>query len=342
VAAALAAGNTVIAKPAEQTPLIAARAVRHLLEAGIPDDVLAFLPGTGETIGARLVGDGRVNGVAFTGSTETAQAINRALAARDGPIARLIAETGGQNAMVVDSSALPEQVVRDVVTSAFLSTGQRCSALRILLVQEDVADRMLAMLAGAMAELRIGDPTMIGTDVGPVIDADALAMLEDYAATLARNHHVIAQASLPEGLPKGHWFPPVALEIGLDAIPPREIFGPVLHVVRYRAEDLDRALDAVAATGYGLTLGIHSRLQSTWTRVRERLRVGNTYVNRSMIGAVVGSQPFGGEGLSGTGPKAGGPHYLAGFAIERTLSVNITAMGGNPALLAALDREEDD
>ncbi|MGE0651974.1 MAG: bifunctional proline dehydrogenase/L-glutamate gamma-semialdehyde dehydrogenase PutA [Alphaproteobacteria bacterium] len=342
VAAALAAGNAVIAKPAEQTPLIAARAVRHLLDAGVPADVLAFLPGSGETVGARIVGDLRIQGVAFTGSTETAQAINRALAARDGPIARLIAETGGQNAMIVDSSALPEQVVRDVVSSAFLSAGQRCSALRILLVQEDVADRMLAMLAGAMAELRIGDPAMIDTDVGPVIDADALAMLEDYAATLARNHHVIARVPLPDGLPKGHWFPPVAIEIGLDAIPPREIFGPVLHVVRYRADDLDRALDAVAATGYGLTLGIHSRLESTWTRVRRRLRVGNTYVNRSMTGAVVGSQPFGGEGLSGTGPKAGGHHYLAGFALERTLSVNITAMGGNPALLAALDEGEEE
>jgi RHH-type proline utilization regulon transcriptional repressor/proline dehydrogenase/delta 1-pyrroline-5-carboxylate dehydrogenase len=342
VAAALAAGNAVIAKPAEQTPLIAARAVRHLHEAGVPGDVLAFLPGTGEGVGARIVRDGRVNGVAFTGSTETAQAINRSLAARDGPIARLIAETGGQNAMIVDSSALPEQVVRDVVTSAFLSTGQRCSALRTLLIQEDVADRMLAMLAGATAELRVGDPAMIDTDVGPVIDADALAMLEDYAAAMARKHHVIARVPLPEGLSKGHWFPPVAIEIGLDALPPREIFGPVLHVVRYRAEDLDCVLDAVAAIGYGLTLGIHSRLESTWTRVRKRLRVGNTYVNRSMIGAVVGSQPFGGEGLSGTGPKAGGPHYLVGFALERTLSVNITAMGGNPALLAALDAGEDD
>jgi RHH-type proline utilization regulon transcriptional repressor/proline dehydrogenase/delta 1-pyrroline-5-carboxylate dehydrogenase len=342
VAAALAAGNAVIAKPAEQTPLIAARAVRHLLEAGVPGEVLAFLPGPGESIGARIVGDRRVNGVAFTGSTETAQAINRVLAARDGPIARLIAETGGQNAMIVDSSALPEQVVRDVVTSAFLSAGQRCSALRLLIVQEDVADRMLAMLAGAMAELRIGDPAMIATDVGPVIDADALSMLEDYAAALARNHRVIARVPLPEGLLKGHWFQPVAIDIGLDALPPREVFGPILHVVRYRADDLDRALDAVAATGYGLTLGIHSRLESTWTRVRKRLRVGNTYINRSMIGAAVGSQPFGGEGLSGTGPKAGGPRYLTGFALERTLSVNITAMGGNPALLAALDEDEAD
>jgi RHH-type proline utilization regulon transcriptional repressor/proline dehydrogenase/delta 1-pyrroline-5-carboxylate dehydrogenase len=340
VAAALAAGNAVIAKPAEQTPLIAGRAIGHLLAAGIPDEVLAFLPGTGDSVGARIVADRRISGVAFTGSTETAQAINRALAARDGPIARLIAETGGQNAMIVDSSALPEQVVRDVVTSAFLSAGQRCSALRLLMVQEDVADRMLAMLAGAVVELRLGDPAMIATDVGPVIDAGALAMLENYAATLARNHHVIARVPLPEGLPKGHWFRPVAIEIGLDAIPPQEVFGPVLHVVRYRADDLDRALDAVAATGYGLTLGIHSRLEATWARVRRRLRVGNTYINRSMIGAAVGSQPFGGEGLSGTGPKAGGPHYLAGFALERTLSVNITAMGGNPDLLAALDEDD--
>ena len=336
VSAALAAGNAVVAKPAEQTPLVAARVVGHLIAQGVPAEALALLPGEGARIGGRLVADPRVDGVAFTGSTETAAAINRTLAARDGPIVPLIAETGGQNAMVVDSSALPEQVVADVIRSAFLSAGQRCSALRILLVQDDVADRIIDMLAGAMAELVVGDPGMIRTDIGPVIDAEALAGLEAYLRRLQRTARLIARVPLPDGLPPGHWFAPAAYEIGATRIPQREVFGPILHVLRYPAEGLEEALDGVAATGYGLTLGIHSRIEATWAAVRARVPAGNAYVNRAMTGAVVGSQPFGGEGLSGTGPKAGGPHYLLRFAVERTLSVNTTAGGGNASLFASL------
>jgi RHH-type proline utilization regulon transcriptional repressor/proline dehydrogenase/delta 1-pyrroline-5-carboxylate dehydrogenase len=336
VIAALAAGNAVIAKPAEETPLIAARAVAHLHAAGVPGDALALTPGGG-AVGARLVADHRVDGVAFTGSTETARAINQALAARDGPIPVLIAETGGLNAMVVDSSALTEQVVGDVIASAFLSAGQRCSALRILLLQDDVADRVIEMLAGAMAELSIGDPAMIATDIGPVINVAAHEMLEAHDRHLARRGTCIARASLPADLAPGHWFPPVAYEVGLGEIPVREVFGPILHVVRFAEPELEAALDAVADTGYGLTLGIHSRTDATVARVRARLGVGNTYVNRAMTGAVVGSQPFGGEGLSGTGPKAGGPHYLLRFATERTLTVNTAAAGGNAALFASLE-----
>jgi RHH-type proline utilization regulon transcriptional repressor/proline dehydrogenase/delta 1-pyrroline-5-carboxylate dehydrogenase len=337
VAGALAAGNAVIAKPAEQTPLIAARAIGHLIEAGVPAGAIALLPGPGAVVGARLTNDPRIDGVAFTGSTETAALINRALAARDGPIAPLIAETGGQNAMIVDSSALAEQVVADVVRSAFLSAGQRCSALRVLLLQDDIAGRTMEMLSGAMAELVIGDPAALATDVGPVIDADALETLDAHARRMERAARLIARAPLPAGLPRGHWFRPVAFEITRDQIPKREVFGPILHVLRYDWDELDAALDAIAATGYGLTLGIHSRIEATWARVRARIPAGNAYVNRSMTGAVVGSQPFGGEGLSGTGPKAGGPHYLPRFAVERTLSVNTAAAGGNASLLASLE-----
>ena len=337
VAAALAAGNAVIAKPAEQTPLIAARAVSHLIAAGVPGAALALLPGPGARIGGRLIDDQRIRGVAFTGSTETAELISRGLAARGGGIVPLIAETGGQNAMIADSSALPEQVVEDVVRSAFLSAGQRCSALRILLLQADVADRITNMLAGAMAELVVGDPGLIATDVGPIIDSDAQAALVAYERGLEARARPIARAPLPKRLQRGHWFAPVAYEIGLDDIPEREVFGPILHVVRYSAGHLDEALDRIAATGYGLTLGIHSRIEATWARVRARIAAGNCYVNRAMTGAVVGSQPFGGEGLSGTGPKAGGPHYLPRFAVERTLSVNTAAAGGNASLFASLE-----
>lgn len=340
ITGALAAGNAVIAKPAEQTPLIAARAVDHLIAAGVAEEAIALLPGPGERVGAALVRDPRIAGVAFTGSTETAAAINRALAARDGPIVPFIAETGGQNAMIADSSALPEQVVKDVIGSAFLSAGQRCSALRILLLQEEVADRIIDMLAGAMKELTIGDPGMIGTDVGPVIDADAKKSLEDYGGRLGNRGRLLARAPLPEGLPRGHWVQPVAFEIDPGDIPEREVFGPILHVARFPAGRMDEALDRVAATGYGLTLGIHSRIESTWARVRRRIPVGNTYVNRGMTGAVVASQPFGGERLSGTGPKAGGPHYLPRFAVERAVTVNTAAAGGNAALFASLDASE--
>jgi RHH-type proline utilization regulon transcriptional repressor/proline dehydrogenase/delta 1-pyrroline-5-carboxylate dehydrogenase len=334
VTAALAAGNAVVAKPAEQTPLVAERAVALLREAGVPAEVSQIVTGTGEAVGAPLVRHPSVAGVVFTGSCETARTINQALAARDGPIVPLIAETGGLNAMVVDSSALPEQVVADTLASAFQSAGQRCSALRILLVQEDAAPRILEMLAGAMAELAVGDPGLPETDVGPVIDDRAKRTLEAHIAHLHERGRLLAVATLPAAAAHGSFVAPVAFDLAPDALPDREVFGPVLHVVRWRAGELERVLDVVAATGYGLTLGIHTRIERFVERVRARLRVGNTYVNRNMIGAVVGVQPFGGEGLSGTGPKAGGPHYLQRFALERTLAVNTAAAGGNAALLA--------
>jgi RHH-type transcriptional regulator, proline utilization regulon repressor / proline dehydrogenase / delta 1-pyrroline-5-carboxylate dehydrogenase len=334
IAAALAAGNAVVAKPAEQTPLTAAAAVHHLLAAGIPGDVLHLLPGPGETVGAALVGDRRVAGVAFTGSTETARAINRALAAREGPIVPLIAETGGQNAMIVDSSALPEQVVLDVLTSAFDSAGQRCSALRLLYLQQDIAERLLAMLAGAMAELRIGDPALFATDIGPVIDEGARQDLEGHAEQMAREGRLLFRCPLPPASRHGTFFAPRVFEIDSARRLEREVFGPILHVVRWPVGRLDRMLDEIAATGYALTLGIHSRIDSTVRHILARLGIGNSYVNRNMIGAVIGAQPFGGERLSGTGPKAGGPRYMERFAVERTLSVDTTAAGGNATLLS--------
>ncbi len=334
VAAALAAGNAVIAKPAEQTPLIATAAVRVLLDAGVPPGALALLPGDGETVGAPLVADARIAGVCFTGSTAVAKAIQRSLAARDGPIATLIAETGGINALIADSSALPEQLVQDVLASAFNSAGQRCSALRVLLVQEDIAERVLTMLAGATQTLMLGDPGELSTDIGPVIDEAALAALQSHAQWLANanNAGLIGNACLPDRLNKGLYFAPLACEIGSLAVLREEVFGPILHLVRYREKDLDRVVDAINAKGYGLTLGIHSRIDATVRRIVARARVGNIYVNRNLIGAVVGSQPFGGEGLSGTGPKAGGPHYLLRFATERTLAINSAAAGGNARL----------
>jgi RHH-type proline utilization regulon transcriptional repressor/proline dehydrogenase/delta 1-pyrroline-5-carboxylate dehydrogenase len=334
LSAALAAGNAVIAKPAEQTPLIATRAVEILHRAGVPGDVLHLLPGDGPGVGAPLVADPRVTGVAFTGSTETAQGINRALAARSGPLATLIAETGGQNVMLVDSSALPEQVVRDVLISSFQSAGQRCSALRILCVQEDIAGKLLEMLAGAMAELRVGDPGLLSTDIGPVIDGEAKAMLDAHAARMMREGKLIYQVGLGPDSAEGCFVAPRAFEIDRLERLQREVFGPILHVVRFRQDRLDQILDSIDGLGYGLTLGIHSRIDATVRHIHERLRIGNTYVNRNMIGAVVGVQPFGGERLSGTGPKAGGPHYLPRFATERTLSVDTTAAGGNASLLS--------
>ena len=334
IAAALAAGNAVVAKPAEQTPLTAAAAVRLLHQAGIPGDVLHLLPGTGEAVGAPLVADPRVAGVAFTGSTETARLINLELARRPGPIVPLIAETGGQNAMIVDSSALAEQVVVDVLTSAFESAGQRCSSLRLLYVQADIADRLLAMLTGAMAELTIGDPALLATDVGPVIDEPAREPLERHAARMAREGRLLYQCALPAGTEHGTFFAPRAFEIDSANRLDREVFGPILHVVRWSAGGLDQVLDEIEATGYGLTSGIHSRIDENVRHILGRLRSGNNYVNRNMIGAVVGVQPFGGERLSGTGPKAGGPHYLHRFATERTVSTDTTAAGGNATLLS--------
>jgi RHH-type transcriptional regulator, proline utilization regulon repressor / proline dehydrogenase / delta 1-pyrroline-5-carboxylate dehydrogenase len=337
IAAALAAGNAVVAKPAEQTPLTAAAAVRLLHRAGIPGDVLHLLPGTGETVGAALVADPRVSGVAFTGSTDTAQQINLALAQRPGPLVPLVAETGGQNAMIVDSSALAEQVVADVLVSAFDSAGQRCSSLRLLYVQADIAPRLIDMLRGAMAELRVGDPALVATDVGPVIDEPARRALDQHAARIGREGRLLYQCALPSGCAHGTFFAPRAFEIEGAQQLDREVFGPILHVVRWPADRLDRVLAEIDATGYGLTAGIHSRIDENIRYIRDRLRVGNIYVNRNMIGAVVGVQPFGGERLSGTGPKTGGPHYLERFALERTVSTDITAAGGNATLLSLAD-----
>jgi len=332
--AALAAGNTVIAKPAEQTPLIAAKAVELLYQAGIPKNVLHLLPGDGPSVGAPLVSDPRIAGVAFTGSTETAKAINLALANRTGAIIPLIAETGGQNAMIVDSTALPEQVVKDAVFSAFRSAGQRCSALRVLFVQDDIADKLIEMLAGATQELSVGDPAFLSSDVGPVIDEDARRLLVAHAERMDREGKLLCQVKLHDDCVKGTYFAPRAYEIDNLAMLEREVFGPILHVIRYPANELDKVLDAIGNTGYGLTLGIHSRIDSTHRYIHNRLRVGNTYVNRNQIGATVGVQPFGGEGLSGTGPKAGGPRYLHRFAVERTLTIDTTAAGGNAALMS--------
>jgi RHH-type proline utilization regulon transcriptional repressor/proline dehydrogenase/delta 1-pyrroline-5-carboxylate dehydrogenase len=334
VTAALAAGNAVIAKPAEQTPLIAAAAVRLLQDAGVPSDALHLLPGDGPTVGAPLVADPRIAGVAFTGSTETARGINQSLAARSGPIVPLIAETGGQNVMIVDSSALPEQVVRDVLISSFQSAGQRCSALRVLFVQDDIAEKLEEMLIGAMAELTVGDPALLATDVGPVIDEAAKETLEAHAQRMAHEGELLHCVQPGPGTEHGSFVAPRAFRIDRLARLEREVFGPILHVIRWQADRLDQVLEAVNATGYGLTLGIHSRIDSTVAYIHERLRVGNAYVNRNMIGAVVGVQPFGGEGLSGTGPKAGGPRYLHRFATERTLTIDTTAAGGNASLLS--------
>ena len=334
IAAALAAGNAVLAKPAEQTPLIATRAVQILLEAGVPAGALHLLPGDGASVGARIVSDLRVAGVAFTGSTETAKAIHRSLANRGGPIPVLIAETGGQNAMIVDSSALPEQVVMDVVQSGFNSAGQRCSALRALFVQEEIASRVAELLAGYMEELRIGDPMLLSTDVGPVIDEDARKMLQEHADAIRKRARWSHGAQLTAAHANGMFFAPLVVEIDSLSQLTREVFGPIVHLVRYPAHRLDDVIAAVNETGYGLTLGIHTRVDATARYITARVRAGNVYVNRNMIGAVVGVQPFGGRGLSGTGPKAGGPHYLPRFATEQTVTINTAAVGGNASLLA--------
>ncbi|MGH6989260.1 MAG: bifunctional proline dehydrogenase/L-glutamate gamma-semialdehyde dehydrogenase PutA [Stellaceae bacterium] len=329
VAAALMAGNAVVAKPAEQTPLIAAETVRLLHEAGVPPAVLHLVPGDG-AVGARLVAHPSVAGVVFTGSTEVARSINRALAASVGPIVPLIAETGGLNAMIVDATALPEQVTDDVMISAFRSAGQRCSALRLLFIQDDVADRMIGMITGAAAELRLGDPRELATQIGPVIDGEAKHHLESQIDMLKRKGRLIYAGAAPRN---GFFVAPHIFEVDGLALIMEEIFGPVLPITRYRAADLDRVIDAIDATGYGLTLGIHSRIDGVAERIAGRLRAGNVYVNRSIVGAVVGVQPFGGTDLSGTGPKAGGPHYLPRFATEQTITINTAAIGGNVSLL---------
>ncbi|MDX2235180.1 MAG: bifunctional proline dehydrogenase/L-glutamate gamma-semialdehyde dehydrogenase PutA [Hyphomonadaceae bacterium] len=331
LAAALAAGNTVIAKPAEQTPLIAAEAVRLFRAAGLPANVLHLAIGPGDTIGAALTGDARIAGVCFTGSTETARRIHRTLAAREGAIPVLIAETGGLNALFVDTTALPEQVVDDAVLSAFGSAGQRCSALRLLFLPHETADLIVEKLIGAVEELRLGDPADPRTDVGPVIDSEARAMLDAHLARMRTEATVLMQRDV-SGL-KGSFFGPAIVAAPSMDVLDREIFGPILHVVRYDPADIASVGARLAQKGYGLTLGVHSRLDSFARAVQDAVPAGNVYVNRSMIGAVVGVQPFGGVGLSGTGPKAGGPHYLARFASERTVTVNITAQGGDPTLL---------
>jgi RHH-type proline utilization regulon transcriptional repressor/proline dehydrogenase/delta 1-pyrroline-5-carboxylate dehydrogenase len=333
VTAALAAGNAVVAKPAEPTQLIAAQFVLLLHEAGVPPEALHLIPTPGRIFGEVALAHPALAGVAMTGSTATALTINRALAARGGALVPLIAETGGLNAMIVDSTALPEQVVDDVLNSAFISAGQRCSALRLLFLQEEIADTMLEMIAGAMDELIIGDPAHPQTDVGPVITATAAQGLEAHIAQMRKQARVIKACRLGEAHAHGSFFAPHLIELNSAAQLTHEEFGPILHVVRYRSSDVAQVLQDIRASNFGLTLGVQTRLESFWRQVFAQTLVGNTYVNRNMIGAVVGVQPFGGMGLSGTGPKAGGPHYVARFANERTLTVNTTATGGNAALL---------
>ena len=334
ITAALMTGNTVIAKPAGQTCLVAARAVELLVQAGVPQDAVILLSVSGKLAGEYLVPDARIAGVCMTGSTETAQTINRALAGRDGPIVPLIAETGGQNAMIADASALPEQIVDDVIISAFRSAGQRCSALRVLFVQEDIADKVINMLKGACLELTMGDPLKLSTDIGPVIDKAALDALKSHAARMDKEGKLVAEVPMPAGLENGTFFAPRAYEIKSLKQLPREVFGPILHIIRFKADEMDKVIDDINATGYGLTFGIHTRIDHTMQEACKRIHAGNCYVNRSMIGASVGVQPFGGQGLSGTGPKAGGPHYLPRFATERTVTINTTASGGNTTLVS--------
>ncbi len=335
VTAALAAGNAVVAKPAEQTPLTAAHAFRLLHKAGVPVAAAQLAPGEGP-VGAALVAHRSVAGVAFTGSTEVAWAINRTLAEKRGPIVPLIAETGGINAMVVDATALPEQVADDVMASAFRSAGQRCSALRLLCIQDEAADRTIDMIVGAAAELTLGDPRDPATDIGPVIDAEAKANLEAHIAAMeaAPFADVLFRGKAPD---TGTFVAPYVIALDKPSRLDKEVFGPILHVVRWKPAELDALIAAIAATGYGLTLGIHTRIDETANRIIDRLPVGNVYVNRNIIGAVVGTQPFGGSGLSGTGPKAGGPDYLRRFALEQVVSVNTAAAGGNASLIALED-----
>lgn len=336
IVAALVTGNPVIAKPAEQTPLIAYKAIQILHQAGIPTDVLQLLIGPGRVIGTKLVSDPRIAGVMFTGSTATAKFIEQTLANRKGPIALFIAETGGQNAMIVDSSALAEQTVMDIAQSAFNSAGQRCSALRVLFVQEEMAPKLLDMLKGYMEQLTLGDPNSLSTDIGPVIDSAAQQMLQNHFTKMSEQATLIAQVTANQAS-TGYYFAPSVFELTDLSILEGEVFGPILHVIRYKANELDKVMDAIINTGYGLTLGIHSRIDATIQHIANRMPVGNIYVNRNMIGAVVGVQPFGGERLSGTGPKAGGPHYLPRLCMERSLSNNTTAVGGNARLVSLLE-----
>ena len=327
IAAALAAGNSVLAKPAEQTPAIAMRAIELFHQAGVPEDVLHYLPGDGATIGNALIAHPKLGGVMFTGSTETARVINKNLANREGPIIPFIAETGGINVMLADSTALPEQLIDDVIESAFNSAGQRCSALRVLYIQDEIANRVIEMLTGAMETLQLGDPALATTDIGPVIDAEALQALESHCNTMDKNHRLLAGAK--QTPLSGNFFAPQAFEINSLSELPNEVFGPILHIIRYQSDQLDAVIKDINNSGYGLTLGVHSRLKSFADYIFDNTTVGNVYINRNIVGAVVGVNPFGGNGLSGTGPKAGGPHYLMRLGIERTLTTNEVATGGN-------------
>ncbi|MGZ5050742.1 MAG: bifunctional proline dehydrogenase/L-glutamate gamma-semialdehyde dehydrogenase PutA [Methylobacter sp.] len=334
IVAALVSGNTVVAKPASQTALVAMRCVQLLHEAGVPAAALQFVPADGGKFGKQVLPDPRVAGVVMTGSTATARTLNRQLAEHRADIVPLIAETGGQNVLIADSSALPEQLAQDAIVSAFNSAGQRCSALRVLIVQEEIAEKTIAMLIGAMQELVVGNPAQYQSDIGPVIDHGALGPLFGHLQTMREQAAVLFQLPLPEGLTHGSFFPPSLVELKSLSQLSGEVFGPILHVLRYKADELDRIIDDVNATGYGLTLGIHTRIDATFNKIRQSVKVGNVYVNRNMIGAVVGVQPFGGTGLSGTGPKAGGPDYLRRFVTEQTVTINTAAIGGNAGLLA--------
>lgn len=337
VIAAVVAGNAVIAKPAAQTPCIGAKAIELFHQAGVPKAIVQLLPGPGRTVGNTLVNDERVKGVLFTGSTETAKGINVSLAQRQGALVPFIAETGGQNCMIADSSTLPEQLVMDVINSSFVSAGQRCSALRVLFIQSDIADKVITMLRGAMEELSIGDPGFLHHDIGPVIDDAARKTLAAHYEKMCDQGELIYQMELPSLAKHGSYFAPCAFEIEHLSQLEREVFGPVLHIIRFERKNLDQVINDINNTGYGLTVGIHSRIDAMQDYIQARIRAGNAYVNRNMIGAVVGVQPFGGEGLSGTGPKAGGPHYLPRLCVERTLSVNTAATGGNASLLSLID-----
>lgn len=338
ILAALMAGNTVLAKPADQTPLIAYRTVELMHEAGIPKGAINLVTGRGSVIGDALTSHPDIAGLCFTGSTETAHHINRTLAEKGGVIVPFIAETGGQNAMIVDSSALPEQVIDDVVLSAFGSAGQRCSALRIICIQDEVSDKMVTMLKGAMEQVKVGEPGDLATDLGPVIDEKALETLKEHKQKMHNQATLIHEIQLDEALEnQGNYFGPCAFEIDDIDILEREVFGPILHVIRFKQDDLEELIEKINGTGYGLTFGVHSRVESFQKFIASKIGAGNIYVNRSMIGAVVGVQPFGGQGLSGTGPKAGGPHYLLRFATEKTVSIDTTASGGNASLVSIED-----
>lgn len=336
IAAALVTGNSVLAKPASATCLVAARVTQLLYEAGVPDTVLQFLPCKAHQFSEVILTDERIAGVAFTGSTQAAQKINQVLASRNGPIAALIAETGGQNALLADSSALPEQLVLDVLASAFDSVGQRCSALRVLYVQDEIAMRVIELIKGAMDQLEIGSPSELQTDVGPVISAEAKEVLDAHIASWRERGALLHQCELPAACQSGHFVAPTLIEIEAIAQLQGECFGPILHVIRFESARMEQVLDEINATHYGLTFGLHSRIEQRVEAVCERIEAGNLYINRDTVGAVVGMQPFGGRGLSGTGPKAGGPHYLQRFVTEQTVTVNTAAAGGNALLLGQL------